>query len=159
MTDKREEILAYLETSLATVEGIVELYRDRGDLTNFQRPAIMLLDGTEDVRTEQAGTNLRSMAPAVYTLRPEIFLIARSRDDMSNTTLNGVAAPIGPELSDWRIKILKKISRDINLVTLLGPNGQVQYMGSETDMRTDNTLEGMILFHFAFSYVLDPAKL
>jgi hypothetical protein len=42
---------------------------------------------------------------------------------------------------------------------MLGPDGQVEYRGSETDMRTANTLQGMMLMHFALSYVLNPDEL
>ena len=42
---------------------------------------------------------------------------------------------------------------------LLGSNGQVEYLGCDTDMRNENTLEGTIFFHFSFNYVLDPTKL
>jgi hypothetical protein len=103
------------------------------------------------------------MPVALFTLLPEIFIILKPRADESNLTvnINGVLtpAPIGPELSAYRSKVIKVLTTDTNLYTMLGPDGQVEYRGSETDMRTANTLQGMMLMHFALSYVLNPDEL
>ncbi len=48
MTDTREAILEELQTVLGSVSGIVQVWRDRGQIDEAASlPAIILLDGTE----------------------------------------------------------------------------------------------------------------
>jgi hypothetical protein len=139
------------------------VWRNRGAFNAEDLPVAVLLDGTEEIRTEIKGQSLVQMPMAVMTLLPEVFIILVPRADESNTTLNVngalVKSPVGPELSSYRAKVIKAVITDINLYTLLGSNGQVEYRGCETDMRTANTLQGMMLMHFALSYVLNPDEL
>lgn len=163
-TDKREQILLYLQTLLGQVEGITAAYRDRGDFPKEKLPAAVLLDGTEEVRTVIQGHSLTRMPAAVFTLLPQIFVVLKPRYDNTNLTVedaNGkpISAPVGPELSAYRVKVLKAILSDINLAALLGNNGQIEYRGCDTDMQTGSTMVGQLQLHFAFSYVLDTAQL
>lgn len=161
--DRREEILAYLMILLHQVTPLTGIWRNRGAFNADDLPVAVLLDGTEEILTEIKGLQLTQMPVALFTLLPEIFIILKPRADESNLTvnINGVLtpAPIGPELSAYRSKVIKVLTTDTNLYTMLGPDGQVEYRGSETDMRTANTLQGMMLMHFALSYVLNPDEL
>lgn len=161
--DRREEILSKVQSLLAGVAGLKNpvCYRNR-DAFDDQRflPAVILLDGSEERLTDIGrASGVVYMPASVVALTPQIFIQARPRDDESNEQLDGVAAPIGPELSMWRTKVLKALTTDANLVALLGSNGQIEYVGCVTDMQTGSALEGMIQFNFRFSYVLRPDEL
>lgn len=163
MIDKRELIMLQLMSLLEQVEGIKGVYRDRGQLPPTEKtPGVILLDGTERVQTQLADHNFTSMPPAVFAMRPQIFMVLTPRDDLTNTTLGGAAAPIGPEIATFRMRILNAVLSDETLVALVGDNGSVIYEGMDTDMQTGSTmgeLGATIQFHFVISYVLDPSKL
>lgn len=161
MTDRREEILLYLMELLGQIEGITAVYRDRGELPDDKLPAAVLLDGKETLKSSISGHKFNAMPTALFGLYPQIFIILRPRDDVSNETLDGVPAPVGPELSAFRVKVLNAM-KDENLALMLGANGQVEYLGFDTDMQTGSTIGAMgaqMQFHFCFYYVLDPSEL
>lgn len=157
--DKREQILAYLHSLLGTVPGIVGAYRNRGELEGLKRPAAILLDGREDLVTEIRGQSLNAMPAAIFRILPQVFIICQARDNAQNLTVNGVAAPIGPELSAFRTAVVKALAGDVNLAAYLGSSGQVEFLGAITDMQTGSTLEGQMQLNFALTYVLDPRAL
>lgn len=160
MTDKREEIILLMAQLLSQVSGITAVYRDRGELPDpnsaeSKLPAIVLLSGKERLLSKLSGRMFVQMPPAMFVLSPMIFLVLRPRDTIANETLDGANAPIGPELSSYRIKILKAM-RDENLGLLLGPNGQVEYFGCDV---LNEELAPIIVFHFNLTYLLDPSDL
>jgi hypothetical protein len=142
------------------VQGV---YRDRGQLPPVEKtPGIILLDGTERIRTSLEDRNFTAMPDAVFTMRPQVFMVLTPRDDLRNETLGGISAPIGPEISSFRMKILSAILGDETLPLLVGDNGSVVYEGMDTDMQTGSTmgeLGATIQFHFAISYVLNLSNL
>lgn len=159
-SDRREDILAYLQALLKTVPGIKDCYRDRDglpDKTNL--PAIFLLDGKETLVTNIDTRAIVQMPAAVYRLEPQIFVQLVPRDDDTNLTIGSVAAPVGPELSAYRVAIIKLLNKDANLSAMLGANGQVRYLGSETDMQASAPLVGQLRLDFQFNYAVDPNKL
>lgn len=163
--DRREDVLAYLQALLGTVSGIKACHRDRDglpDKTNL--PAIFLLDGKETLVTEirsgrTAGVSDTRMLPAVFQLEPQVFLQLVPRDDDTNLTVGGIAAPVGPELSAYRVAVIKLLTQDTNLWAMLGSNGTVRYLGCETDMQAMAPLVGQLRLDFQFHYVVDPNKL
>jgi hypothetical protein len=169
VTDKREQLLVYLSGQLATLpnigtaaDGTPAVYRDRGEVLEPNKPAVVLLDGVERTESVVRGTNVVVMPPAVVGLIPQIFVLLRMRDDGANTHLDGQLAPIGPELSAWRANIIALLAQDNTLAAMLGTNGRIEYRGSETDMQTGSTIgvEGAVLqMNFALFYVLDPSQL
>ena len=169
MTDKREQLLVYVAGLLATLPGIgtaadgtPAVYRDRGEVLEGNKPAVVLLDGVERTESIVKGTNVVVMPAAVVGLIPQIFVLLLKRDDAANTLLNGQLAPIGPEISGWRSRIIALLAQDNTLAAMLGPNGRIEYRGSDTDMQTGSTIgvEGAVLqMNFALFYVLDPSQL
>lgn len=156
MNDIREAILERLEALLGTVSGIANVYRDRGDADSFELPAAWILDGSEvlDNVDELIRNKSVYMPNVIMTLRPSIVLITKPRDDASNSTVGGVSAPIGPEISEWRVLILNAIINDETLVGLLTTSGQIAYHGCDTDMVQDNVRRGFLQMHFSFHYPL-----
>ncbi len=164
MIDQREAINLHVISLLRGVSGIVGVFRDRGALPpEDHTPGILYLDGSEQRKTDLTGGNFTAMPAAVFTMRPQIFLVLTMRTDADNTLLpNGTVLPVGDELSAFRIKILAAILNDETLAAMIGDDGSVAYDGCDTDMRTGDTMGvdgAKMQFHFAISYVLDPSDL
>jgi hypothetical protein len=153
----REDILVQIGTILGSIAGVKSFARDRGEFQDLELPAIIMLDGREDI-VEANVARLKSvkMPPAVFRLQPQIFVILRQRDDATNLTLDGDDAPIGPELSAWRDAVLAALINDPVLIDMLGTTGQIVYRGMTTDMITGATLQGMMQLFLDFNYVLMP---
>jgi hypothetical protein len=166
MSDTREAILEQLQTLLSGVSGIAGVYRDRGDLSTMELPAIILLDGSEDnTMADEAVRNKSVRFPGgIVNLKPSIVVVLQPRSDATNLTLDGpngtvVAAPIGPEISQWRMSVRAAIENDHTLISLLGPTGQINYLGSDTDMDPESmTLQGRLLVRYSFRYWLTPIR-
>jgi hypothetical protein len=165
--DTREDILVQLETLLTEVSGIVSVWRNRGGFPSNKtgepavRPAAILLDGGESLTMEIAPRKGVKMRPAIFSMKPQIFVVLELRDDVTNMTLDGVADPVGPALSDWRIKIKTAVENDPTLLTLLTAEGQIVYSGCDTDMQTGSTIGALgahMQFHYEFRYVLFPPR-
>lgn len=154
MIDRRELILARLETLLASIDDAPaeNVFRNRAVLPEDKRPAMVLLDGVEDVSL--SGGPKSSRGPAAYfcTLRPQIFAVLQRREIPE-------AGQIGPELSQYRVAIMAAVMHDDDLLEIVETNGMIEYSGSETDMQTGSTMEGQLQMNFAFRYRLDPQEL
>lgn len=164
MMDIREQIMVELQTLLATVPGIKGVFRDRDQLPPEEKtPGIVLLDGTEQLKTDLTGRNFTSMPDAVFTMRPQVFLVLTLRSDPDNTILpDGTVSPVGPELSLFRAAILNAVLGDESLAALCSDNGSVVYEGFESDMQTGSTIGSLgatMQFKFAISYVLMSSDL
>lgn len=163
MIDKREAIMVQLATLLAQVQGIRGVFRNRGELPPHEKtPGIVLLDGREKIKTKLEGRNFIQMPAAVFTIYPQIFLALTPRDDITNTTLDGDNAPVGEELSMYRMRILNAIMNDETLVAMMGANGSIVYNGFDSDMMSGSTIGSLgatMQFHFEFSYMLNPDNL
>jgi len=151
----REDILARIEALLGSISGIGGVWRNRGDFTNPELPVAVLLDGEEELDPSEDIQRMKfgRMPSARMILKPDILIIARQRDTVSNQTLAGSPAPIGPELSSWRDKVLAAVINDQTLLSLLTPTGQIVYRGCETDMQFGGSLLGRLLLHIEFTYV------
>ncbi len=137
--DKRELILLRLKAILDGVPGIVAAWRDRGEVPptdketgDVQLPALVLLDGTEDILVSTKGKNVYGK-------------------NIPNT--------LGEQLSAFRISVYKAITTDPGLLGLLGTSGGIEYRGSVTDMQSGGSLEGQMRLDFWLDYVFNPAEL
>lgn len=155
--DKREMILqrmlAVLRTITgpASVNGVPSIFRNRGEVPNEKLPALILLDGREVIKISASGKG-GILAPTVFTLQPQVFVMLKPRDDINNDG-------IGEDLSDFRMKLLKAFTSDDELLAMLGSNGEIQYLGHETDMQTGSTMIGQMQMLFTLTYVLNPSDL
>jgi hypothetical protein len=156
--DTREDILSRLQVLLGEVSGIATAYRDRGQIPDdLVLPAVILYDGRETLFSEIPDLKTVYMPPAIMTLSVELHLVLTPRDTLQNETLNGVIAPIGPELSSFRMRILNAVIDDHGLFAILGGRGgtgQIIYKGHETDMRIGAAMWGQMGMFFDFRYVL-----
>jgi hypothetical protein len=155
----REDILNQIELVLSGISGVMTCARDRGLLEEDEKPAIIMLDGREDLaQTDVVRHKSVRMPPAIFKLQPQIFVILPQRDTASNLTVNGQPAPIGPELSAWRDMVLGALINDATLLTMIGTEGQITYRGMQTDMQTGATLAGQMQLFVDFHYVWMPLQ-
>jgi hypothetical protein len=157
MFDKREVILQRMLAILTTIAGppVVDgqlcVFRNRGEIPVEKMPALILLDGREAIKLSASGKG-GILAPTTFTLQPQVFVVLKPTAENDNDG-------IGESLSDYRMRILKAFSIDDNLFALLGTNGELQYLGHETDMQTGSTMLGQMQMQFALTYVLNPTDL
>lgn len=152
--DRREEILIQLEAVLLEEIGEGRVHRDRSDLDRMERPCVIMLDGVESstgtlTRKSARGPDIRA---DIMELRPEVFLFLKRREEAQ-------AATRGPELSAYRMQLIKAVIQDETLISIVGSNGGIFYRGHDTDMQSGEAVQGMMLLRFAFHYVLDPNEL
>jgi hypothetical protein len=161
VTDRREEILTQMQAVLETVPSVAGVWRNRGVLPRLAAPAIILLDGSERRQTAMRPGSGVQMAPAIFTLKPQVAIVLPQRDTVQNTELNGAALPVGPALSAYRALIVPAILEDQDLINLCS-SGQITYDGYETDMKTGEEIGAFgsfMIFLFSLSYVMDPSTL
>jgi len=157
--DKRELILLRMKAILDDVPGIISAWRDRGEIPPTDKetaaanlPALVLLDGTEDIKISTSGKNQYGKIPAtIFTLKPQIYIILMPQAEPLNT--------LGELLSAFRISIYKAITTDPGLLGLLGTSGGIEYRGSVSDMQSGGSLEGQMRLDFWLDYVFNPAEL
>jgi hypothetical protein len=153
----REQILDRVTAILADMTGAPPVYRNRGDILDIQRPAIVVLDGIEkNVAEQQESIKTRRMVPAIILMSPQIFVLLKERDNANNDTVGNVPDPVGAELNYWLDAIRGALSNDALLLQYLTANGQVIYRGCWTDMQTGSTLLGELRVFIDLIYVWLP---
>lgn len=154
--DMREDILARLFVVMESMDGITTNVRNRGLMSNEQRPAQVLLDGDEvprlTVDTKRIKGQAALMAPQIMSARPELFFLPKEK----RPTNVADGKNIGTEANEWRIAFMKKLWADVELAALLGSNGSIVYNGCETDMKSGSAMSGEIKLDFVVNYVLRP---
>jgi hypothetical protein len=161
--DKRELINLRIVAALGTIAEITpaKVFRNRGEFDEKKHipPFLIYLDGTErkilDANTSRrdgARGGVPAVVPSIMEITPQIYFIMQPKKLEA-------AAEYGPEISDWRMRVLKAIIKDDALLALLGANGGIDYKGMETDMQVGRSMEGQLQFNFAFRYMLDPSDL
>jgi hypothetical protein len=152
--DAREAILTRLEEILGTLPGLNGAYRNQVDFPNEALPVAYLLDGSEELTMEVPPQKSVLMPPAIFALRPEIYVVLARRDTPANTTVKGVYDPIGPAISAYRMMILDAVTSDQTLISLLTTSGQITFLGSQTDMQGGATVWGKLQMLFELRYLL-----
>jgi hypothetical protein len=156
MSQLREPILVHLQALLGSMPGVALCARNRGELSNDQRPGVILLDGAETIVGDPTSLKTVRMPPALFTLRPQIIVVARERDTATNETVDGQDAPIGPELTHWLDLTTATVLNDQTLRDLVTPNGQITYLGHDTDMQWGSSMIGALQIHLALNYPWFP---
>lgn len=147
--DKRELILARLFMVLGAIPGVEQCVRNRAELPDEKRPAILMLDGNEESRDTLPG--VPPISPMLVSLEPEIYL------SMKSAKPDNVG--IGQALNAFRVLILKAITTDAVLLSLIGTNGKIQYNGCITDLARGRAMDGEMALTIAFVYILKPTEL
>lgn len=164
--DTTEAIYEQLMTLLGAISGVSTVWRDRGDIPNDNElPAIILLDGRETTEMDIRRTKSVKDAPKIMDLQPEVVVVLYPRATKQNLTIeqNGsiIPAPVGPELSAWRMKIRTAVINDPGLIAIIGGDrgeGQIIYEGYTSDMEQGGSMYGSMLLRFCIRYPLFPPQ-
>ena len=146
--DRREAILARLLEVFAAVPGVKAAYRNRLDIAEGKRPAVVMLDADESVEDEPSGRGRPGdYGPFLATMVPEIYII-----------LGGPAAQVGTDLNGLRRLIVKAIFADDSLIRLT-KDGDIRYLGFATGLASGRSMEGEAGISFSFRYAIHPPQL
>ena len=149
MTDKREVIFRRLVEIAKTVPGIVATFRNTDEISDRQRPCIVILDADEAADDgDPSGMTRRSNAPRRVGMTPELYVMLGAKPEH-----------IGTELNIFRAAIIKAVLTDTTLTVLVGTNGDVRYEGCATALARGRMMEGEMGLSFTFAYVLRPDAL
>jgi hypothetical protein len=149
MTDKREQILARLLEVVENLSGVVHARRNKDEIPEHQRPAVLIFDADEQALEERDAH--RAGAPQLVTMTPEILLL-----------LGGTPESVGSDLNAFRAKLLKAVLTDDTLKSIIGAdgrNGHIRYVGCATSLGHGRMMEAEMGVSIAFTYVLKPAEL
>jgi hypothetical protein len=149
MSDKREAILTRLVEIAKTTPGIVVVFRNKDEISDRQRPCIVILDADEAADDgDPSGMPRRPNAPRRVAMTPEFYVMLGAKPEH-----------IGTELNIFRAAILKAVLTDVALASLVGTNGDIRYEGCATALARGRMMEGEMGLSFTFAYVLRPNEL
>lgn len=149
MTDKREAILTRLVEIAKMVPGIAAVFRNTDEISEKQRPCILILDADEAADdSDPAGVSRRPHGPRRVGMTPELYVMLGAKPEQ-----------IGTELNVFRAAILNAVLMDTALTDLIGTNGDIRYEGCATALARGRMMEGEMGLSFTFTYVLRPDEL
>ena len=149
MTDKREAILMRIVEIAKMVPGIVAVFRNTDEISEKQRPCILILDADEAADdADPSGLSRHPNAPRRVGMTPEVYVMLGAKPEH-----------IGTELNLFRAAILKAVLTDAALASLVGSNGDIRYEGCATALARGRMMEGEMGLSFTFTYVLRPDEL
>ncbi len=146
--DRREEILTRLVDLLLLIPGPQKIYRNRGQLSAAQRPAIVVMDGDEAGTVGDFALGRPLNQPNILRMSPEIVLMAAGGPEVVGTTLNNL-----------RIQVIPAVLTDSVLSDLVGTTGGIQYQGANTDLARGRTVEGEMVINFEIHYRLQLSEI
>ena len=153
MLDRREAIIRRLLAIAEALEGVPFAFRNRLDLSERQRPAIVILDSDEIVDAGGSGQGRNPRAASIVSMTPEILILLQDAADRTG------AAGVGAALNDIRARFLQAVLSDSTLATLTGPNGSMRYEGCATGLSRGRNMEGEMGISLAFQYPLITSEL
>ena len=147
MTDRRELILTRLLEIAKGIDGIAAAFRNRDEISEKQRPAIVILDADE--AADDADPAARpSRSPRRVAMTPEIYILLGSRPE-----------DLGSVINRLRARLVSAVLTDAPLVSIVGSNGDIRYEGCATALARGRSMEGEMGISFSFTYVLRPEEL
>lgn len=149
MADTREAILVRL---LAIIGGFVSrTRRNSDDLSAKTGSAGVLSDGDETITDIPLRKNNRGDPRIIkdfLQMTPNITIIVGASTENIGTELNGL-----------RAQMLPAIVNDSELISLVGPNGEIRYTGMTLETQAGESREGRLTLDMRLTYVLDINKL
>ena len=147
MIDRREMILARLLEIARGIDGIESAFRNRDEIGEKQRPAIVILDADE--AADDGDPGLRpARSPRRVAMTPEIYIMLGAKPEHIGTSINTL-----------RARLIKAILGDAELSLIVSSNGDIRYEGCATALARGRTMEGEMGVSFSFTYVLRPDEL
>ena len=149
MTDKREQILVRLLGIAQALPGIAAAFRNKDEISDRQRPCIVILDADEAADdADPSGLARRPNAPRRVGMTPEIYLMLGAKPEDVGTAING-----------FRAAFIKAVLTDPELASIVGSNGDIRYEGCATGLARGRNMEAEMGLSFTFSYILRPDEL
>jgi hypothetical protein len=145
--DRREMILSRLLEIAGSTQGIVAAFRNKDEISEKRRPAIVSLDADE-AAADAAPSSRPSRAPRRVAMTPEIYILLGAKPEDLGTAINTL-----------RARLVKAILMDPSLLTILGSSGDARYEGCATALARGRSMEGEMGVSFSFTYVLRPEEL
>lgn len=146
MADVREQILSRIVEIAAGVTGISNAYRNKKEVDEASKPAIVIYDGDE-AALEDPNANLRgALAARRIEASPEIYILLDAR-----------AENVGASLNQIRARLILAFLTDATLATFL--DKPPRYEGAASALGAGRKMVGEMGVAFTFSYALKPAEL
>lgn len=151
MADQREAILSRLVTVCGAVEGINAVDRNRLDVTEMLRPAVIVLDGSEHMVTASpsSGRDATVSEKQRMELLPQVIIAVRG---------NG-GGEAGTLLTLYRNKVLAAILNDTALRASVTTNGGIRYEGCVVPPPDAEAREYRIDLNLVFTYIFSLGDL
>lgn len=145
--DRREDILARLLVITSGISGVTRAYRNKDEIPETSRPAIVILDGDEAANDGDPDRR-PATAPRRITMTPEIYIL-----------LAGTPAEVGTDINLIRARFVHAVMTDATLIALTLDGVGIRYEGCATGLARGRSMEGEMGLSFGFTYVLRPAEL
>lgn len=153
---RREAILAQIMNILHTVPDVRSVLRNKAAVTNDARPALYLLDGDEVNPNPDTGTNRgRGPSPAhpyILNMLPQIHVALEDRMTEGNKD-------VGPDLNKLLEEIQHRITHDQTLKDLVTSNGDIVYLGLQSDLGVGRTMSGQYQINWRIQYLANMDQL
>src|SRR5262245_26753326 len=155
MVDTREDILVRLVEIAATIPNIQFTDRNNSDIAEVELPAAIVFDGDEETNDAEDVSAHPPHRPTNVRMLPVIEIGAMS-------------SSAGSDLSVMRRELIRRVLYDTELNEQIVKtrdsagrpgNGNIRYLGCQTDPTWMRTLYGQMLVQFMFKYKLNPADL
>ena len=147
MTDRREMILTRLLEIAVGVDGIVAAFRNKDEISEKQRPAIVILDADEAADDADPGSR-PARSPRRVAMTPEIYILLGAKPEELGSVINAL-----------RARFVKSVLGDSQLGSIVGTNGDIRYEGCATALARGRSMEGEMGVSFSFTYVLRPEEI
>ena len=149
MTDTREDILERLRDIAAAVDGVTYAVRNVLDITESRLPAVVILEGDEEPSSAvEVDRRRKPQSPIPMVMTPELCIVAMNASEQVGTDLNQI-----------RAGIIKAITEDTQLQTIIGNNGAIAYRGLASDLGLGRAMLGRMALRFAITYIVFPDRL
>lgn len=148
MTDRREQILSTIFSTLQAVPGFETCVRNRDQLPADKRPALILLDGDEEARRDADARGRAAYSDNRVILKPEVYIVLETRKPKNEN--------LGQDLNAFRALVLKALLTTSAITDLCS---NVFYAGSITDLAKERIMEGQVGIAIEYTYLLKPNEL
>lgn len=146
MADRREQILAELESVVADLGGYT-FKRNDLNIDGSELPCIILLDGDEENDVEAYGRGRPANSPQIMRMYPQLYFALEDHPE-----------GVGPLVNMTRGTIVHAVLSDVGLQGLVH-NREIRYEGMESDLALGRSITGQAGIQLSMSYVLYPDDL
>ncbi|WP_424363599.1 hypothetical protein [Methylocystis parvus] len=142
MRDRREEILERLTEIAGCLVGGSAVFRNREEIPEAPRPAILINDGDESVEEPEGPPRRRRND--VVSMIPDITIFAQG----------ATSVDLAKARADLRRRLVAAVLSDSDLNEITGANGDVRYTGCGTRDVMGRNMMGQAGVAFTFTYPL-----